>query len=219
MAMDENARLVAKLDAIQNNPGDRDFWSQTYTGEAFYYNDDKLDQNPYNLEDIAHQTATISRYGGAAIYPYWVAQHQCALAYAIWEETHDPVLVLDALFHDGEEAYYGDMRSPIKDRNPEFRRMSRAANAAMRRSLRARGIPVPEKESDIVRAYDRRIIANEKAFVMRPTKKAWYAMEGFDPIPKLPPYLFEEISWREAKRRWLSYVEDFTLLARQAEAI
>lgn len=219
MAQDENARLVAKLDDIQNNPGDRDFWSQTYSGDAFYYNDDKLDQNPYNLEDIAHQTATISRYGGAAIYPYWVAQHQVALAYAIWEETHDPVLVLDALFHDGEEAYYGDMRSPIKDRNPEFRRMSRAANAAMRRSLRKQNIPVPEKETDMVRAYDRRIIANEKAIVMQPAKQAWYAMDGFNPIPDLPVRLFEEISWREAKKRWLDAVGAFAHLARVAEAL
>jgi len=219
MAQDENAKLVEKLDGFQNNPAAGGFWSQTYTGEAFYYDEDKIASNPYKLEDIAHQTATISRYGGAAIYPYWVAQHQTALAYAIWEETHDPVLVLDALFHDGEEGYTGDLRTPIKDRCPEFRRMTRPINAAMRLAMRKAGIPVPEKESDIVRAYDRRIVANEKAIVMQPAKQAWYAMDGFEPIPNLPVKLFEETSWRVAKKRWLDAVHAFAHLARVAEAL
>lgn len=219
VAQDETAKLIEKLDGYQNNPQAADYWSQTYTGEAFSYNDDKIATNPYKLMDIAHQTATISRYGGAAIYPYWVAQHQVALAWAIWQETHDPVLVLDALFHDGEEGYTGDLRTPIKDRCPEFRKMTRPINAAMRLAMRAQGIPVPEKESDIVRAYDRRIVANEKAIVMQPAKKEWYAMDGFEPIPNMPAKLFEEMSWREAKRNWLELVEKFSALARQAEAI
>lgn len=217
--MNENEKLVAKLDQFQTAPHKDGYWSQTYTGAAFYYDDDKIASNPYRLEDIAHQTATISRYGGAAIYPYWVAQHQTALAYAIWEETHDPVLVLDALFHDGEEGFTGDLRTPIKDRCPEFRKMTRPINAALRLAMRAQGIPVPEKESDIVRAYDRRIVANEKAIVMQPAEHEWYAMDGFEPIPNLPPKLFEETDWRTAKRIWLNAVHAFAALARQAEAI
>lgn len=215
----ETDNLIAKLDGYQNDPKPHDFWSQTYTGEAFYYNEDKVGANPYVLEDIAHQTSTISRYGGAAIYPYWVAQHQVALAWAIWEETHDPVLVLDALFHDGEEGYTGDLRTPIKDRCPEFRKMAKPINAAMRLAMRKLGIPVPEKESDLVRAYDRRIVANEKAVVMQPAKQKWYAMDGFEPIPGLPLKLFEEMDWRTAKRNWLQAVDAFAALARQAEAI
>lgn len=218
MTQDPNAALVAKLDAQQQNPKGQHFWSQTYTGEAFYYDPELIKSNPYKLEDIAHQTSTISRYGGAAIYPYWVSQHQVALAYAIWEETHDPVLVLDALFHDGEEGYTGDYRTPIKDANPGLRAISRPINTAMRLAMRKAGIPVPDKETDIVRAYDRRIVADEKRIVMQPAKQEWYAMDGFEPLG-LPAKLFEEKTWRQAKKEWLEAVAAFAMLARQAEAI
>lgn len=217
--MTDTKDLIEKLDAYQNDPNPHDFWSQTYTGRAFYYNDERIPQNPYMLEDIAHHLATISRYGGAAIYPYSVAQHSVALAYAIWEETHDPILVLDALFHDAEEAYTGDLRTPIKDRCPEFRAMTRPINTALRLAIRAKGIPVPEKESDIVRAYDRRIVANEKEIVMQRADQNWYAMDGFEPIPNLPAMLFEEQSWRVSKKRWRNMVETYTMLAKMAEAI
>lgn len=218
MAQDETAKLIAKLDGYQNDPKPHDFWSQTYSGEAFYYNDDKIASNPYKLDDIAHQLSTITRYGGAAIYPYSVAQHCVALAWAVWRDTMDPVLVLDALFHDGEEAYTGDLRTPIKDRCPEFRKMTKPINAAMRQAMRDAGIPVPLKENDVVRSYDRRIVADEKAIVMQPARQEWYAMDGFEPLG-LPAFLFEEQDWRKSKRLWLEYVETFKTLARQAEAI
>lgn len=208
--------LVAKLDAQQNDPKREHYWSQTYTGRRFYYEEDMIPSNPYVLEDIAHQTSTISRYGGAAKYPYWVSQHQVALAEMIWRDTQDPFLVMDALFHDGEEGYTGDLRTMIKDKCPEFRKITKPINAAMRVSLRAQGIPVPLHESDIVRAYDRRIVADEKAVVMNPSETTWYGMDGFEPLGAHPD-AFAEISWRTAKKRWLDMVETFTKICRNRQ--
>jgi len=206
--------LIDKLDADQKKPADANYWSQTYSGAAFYYNEGSAETNPYFLEDIAHHLATINRYGGAAIYPYSVAQHSVALSVAIWDATHDPVLCLDALFHDAEEAFTGDLRTPIKDRCPEFRAMARPISAALRLAMRVYDIDVPLVESDIVRAYDRRIIANERTFVMRPADQPWYGMEGFEPIPDLPPSLFEEKHWRTAKKEWLNLLDAYAVLAK-----
>jgi len=211
--MTDTKALIDKLNADQKQPTDAHYWSQTYSGKAFYYNDGSAETNPYVLADIAHHLATINRYGGAAIFPYSVAQHSVALSVAIWDATHDPVLCLDALFHDAEEAYTGDLRTPIKDRCPEFRAMARPISAALRFAMRVQGIPVPLIESDIVRAYDRRIIANERNFVMQPADKPWYGMEGFEIIPGLHPALFVEQSWRDSKRQWLDTVRAFANLA------
>ncbi len=218
MITDTLLSMAAALDAQRAAPKEQQYWAQTYSGETFYYAADKIAGNVYSLEDIAHQTSTITRYGGAAIYPYWVSQHEVALAHAVWRDTSDPVLTLDALFHDAEEGYTGDLRTPIKDQCPEFRRLAAPITTAIRKSMREQGIPVPMVESDIVRVYDRRIVADEKAMVVRPAKQPWYGLEGFGALG-VEPQLFAEIDWRRARSTWLSHVHTFAALARQAEAI
>jgi 5'-deoxynucleotidase YfbR-like HD superfamily hydrolase len=204
---------IAQLDAYRKNPPLANYWSQTYSGEAFYYDADKIASNVYKLEDIAHHLASVNRYGGAAIYPYSVAQHSVALAIGIWDATQDPFLCLDALFHDAGEAYVGDMRKPLKDRCPDFVAMEKPIDAAIRQAMQRRGIAVPSEESDIVRVYDRRVVANERQFVMQPSKQHWNEMDGHEPIPGLPPHLFEEKDWHEAKLTWLRMVEAYALMA------
>lgn len=212
-----NEEVVAKIEADRLAAPSHSFWSQTYTGEAFYYDEVKLLENAYKLDDIAHQLATINRYGGAAIYPYSVAQHSVALAVAVWFAYEDASLALDALFHDAEEAFVGDMRTPMKDRFPEFRAMSAHVDAAIRLAMRDIGIMVPAHERSTTRAYDRRIIANERPIVMQPSKKPWYGMEGVEPIPNLNPVLFEETNWRDVRTKWRCLVDTFNLLAKFEE--
>lgn len=214
LPLDDVMRLTQSLNKQQTTPAEGTFWSQTYSGNAFYYDDDKIATNPYSLEDIAHQTAMICRYGGACKYHYSVAQHQVAVAEAIWQETHDPFKALDALFHDSEEGYTGDMRTPIKDRCPEFRKVTKPINAAIRVWANKIGIPVPMDESDMVRVFDRRIVADEKAIVMKPCKMGdWYGMHGFEPLG-LSPTMFRKMEPEEAKAIWLAAVDAFTSIAR-----
>jgi len=195
------------------------YWCQTYTGEAFYYEDDKIATNPYKLEDIAHHLALINRFGGGTIYPYSVAQHSVALSVAVWDDRQNPWLCLDALFHDAEEVYLGDIRLPMKDRCPEFRAMSAPIDAAIRKAMNDMGIPVPLTETPIVRALDRRILINERGFVMQPSKHKWYALEGEEGIPNLPPMLFEQMDWRAAKKKWLQMLETYLLLIKSHEGV
>ena len=112
----------------------------------------------------------------------------------------------------------GDLRTPLKDRCPEFRVMEAPIDEALRRAMRAKGILVPEHESDIVKSYDRRLVANEREFVMQPCEQDWYGMKDKERIPGLSAVLFEEQGWRIAKLRWRKLVETFNVLAKQAEA-
>lgn len=214
MARSTIHQLTVALNKQQSAPADGTFWSQTFSGFAFSYDDDKLEGNPYNLEDIAHQCAMICRYGGACSYHYSVAQHMVAVAEAVYRDTSDPFKALDALFHDSEEGYTGDMRTPIKDRCPEFRKVTRPINLAIRLWANKAGIPVPMIESDIVRVYDRCIVADEKAIVMKPCNVGdWYGMRGFEKLG-LDDKLFRKMQPEEAKQLWLDAVASFTMVAK-----
>lgn len=62
------------------------------------------------VEDIAHGLANNSRWNGHT-QKYWsVAQH-CCMMYDMAEKDER----LNHLFHDAEEAYWGDMISPLKN--------------------------------------------------------------------------------------------------------
>lgn len=61
------------------------------------------------LLDIARTLSRINRYNGRTPYPYSVAQHAVLVSYLV------PVVhAYDALHHDDEEAYIGDVIKPIK---------------------------------------------------------------------------------------------------------
>jgi len=61
------------------------------------------------LEDIAHGLSNICRWNGATKSFYSVAEHSVAVArhVSLGEQ-------LAALFHDAEEAYWGDITRPVK---------------------------------------------------------------------------------------------------------
>ncbi len=66
--------------------------------------------NEYLLEDIAHGLAFNCRWNGATKTYFSVAEHCCMM--------HDKVqqhLKATALFHDCEEAYWGDLIKPLKN--------------------------------------------------------------------------------------------------------
>ncbi|MEP6477831.1 MAG: hypothetical protein ABJB03_00440 [Rhodoglobus sp.] len=88
--------------------GDRGDWAQTYTGGRFYPLSPRAeDVDPV---DIAHALAMLCRYNGHVDRFYSVAEH-CLLMSLVMPT---PELALEALLHDGSEAYVGDMVSPLK---------------------------------------------------------------------------------------------------------
>lgn len=79
----------------------------TYTGKVI----NLFDPNPDDicLEDIAHGLAHTCRFNGHTKKYYSVAEH-CTWMYAMVPDYLKPLVLL----HDAEEAYFGDIITPIK---------------------------------------------------------------------------------------------------------
>jgi hypothetical protein len=80
----------------------------TYTGIVF----DLMNPNPdlIKIEDIAHGMAFNCRWNGATKNYYSIAEHCLNMSANV-----KPELKLTALFHDAEEAYWGDIIKPLKE--------------------------------------------------------------------------------------------------------
>ena len=100
--------------------GTRRIW--TYNG--LYVDPIHMTDGDINFEDIANSLAKICRFGGHIDNFYSVAQHsvlvsQCVeymVEEGVWDLGHWNLkdVLLQALFHDGSEAYLGDMLGPNK---------------------------------------------------------------------------------------------------------
>ncbi len=82
----------------------------TYTGIIFDLMNPDADL--ICLEDIAHGLAFNCRWNGATKYFYSIAEHVERVAY---RNRHDKEKWLTSMFHDSEEAYWGDMIKPLKE--------------------------------------------------------------------------------------------------------
>lgn len=86
----------------------------TYTGKTV----DLLNPNPDDLciEDIAHHLSLMNRFYGSTRRPYSVAAHSIYMA----QHLVVPELAWQALMHDADEAYLGDVVKPLKQALPEY---------------------------------------------------------------------------------------------------
>lgn len=82
-------------------------WIETRSGKRF----DILDPQPdmICIEDIAHSTSQVNRFGGHGKFPYPVSQHTRLGSYVIDQE-----FAMDFLQHDSSEGFIGDMSRPLK---------------------------------------------------------------------------------------------------------
>jgi len=85
----------------------------TYSGKIF--NPKAPTERMISITDIAHGLAMNPRFNGQLNEFYSVGEHSIMVAEIIRRMGHDPRIQLLALFHDGEEAYTGDIPSPVKD--------------------------------------------------------------------------------------------------------
>ena len=77
--------------------------------------------NDVRIDDIAHALSLICRYNGHNQNHYNVAAHSIHVMDRVAElGIDDPHCLLMALLHDAEEAYFGDMASPLKARYPRY---------------------------------------------------------------------------------------------------
>jgi hypothetical protein len=134
-------------------------WIQTFTGKAVFPFEPTYDM--IDIEDIAHGLAMTCRYGGHTNRFFSVAEHCCHL-YDWFIETEQFEDAFAALMHDAAEAYIGDVPRPIKKRLPEYL----VAEAALEKVIFGKyGVPNPMPKS--VKDADRRILADEKAVLLK----------------------------------------------------
>lgn len=73
------------------------------------FNEDSVD-----IRDIAYLLPRIYRFNGNTVRPISVAEHSITVYQMVLAATGDYSKALDALLHDGTEAYIGDIPSPVK---------------------------------------------------------------------------------------------------------
>ena len=162
---------VGDAESWRDTNGGEDSWFngdhfQTFTGKHFYL----LRPRPEDvcIEDIAHALARTCRYGGhVAVDNYSVAEHCVLIAEYVLAhpEAYTRAHALEALLHDAGEAYYGDLKRPIKHEpsiaaviDPIFRRVDEVVRSVFH---------LPWTESEAIKTLDCRIVRDEKAQVMR----------------------------------------------------
>ena len=133
-------------------------WMMTYTGVIYRPHEPKPED--IRIADIAHALSMICRYGGHTRWFYSVAEHSVLVSRMVPQEY-----ALEALLHDGAEAYVGDMTIPMKSHPlmAEFKRIEQLNDLAMRIRF-----GLPHVESPIVKQADTDIRETEWATLMMP---------------------------------------------------
>jgi len=115
----------------------------TFTG--FDVNPLNLKREDIDVRDIAHALALCSRFAGHSRFPISVAQHSVGvslLAGAVASHRE----ALQGLFHDGSEAYLGDMTKWVKS-SPEMSGYRDAEHRAQTVVYTAFGLPIIQADS------------------------------------------------------------------------
>lgn len=92
---------------------------------------DRFSAREFTIHDVARPLSLIPRFGGQTVFPYSVAQHCLAVAEILGRGGFDASTRLLGLLHGAEEAFFGDLATPIKARLP-------AHDQAQRRDIRFR---------------------------------------------------------------------------------
>lgn len=147
-----------------------------------------LDPDPDTMciEDIANALAQLNRYTGHTPYPYSVAQH-CVLA----SRMIVPELSFEMLMHDAQEAYVGDVSSPLKQLLPDYQEIEERLETVVRRKF---GLP-PKMTLHVKEVDTRMLVTEAKAFGL-----PWWPEFGLEPYL---PDLIKPWSWEEARDAFL----------------
>ncbi|SRR6266576_2450794 len=166
-------------------------WIETFTGLKFDILNPKLNQ--ITIEDIAHSTSMICRFGGHTKYFYPVAQHLYLGSFLVPEED-----ALWFLLHDASEAYIGDMTSPLK----HLTKAGEAYRPIEKNIMRVvcQKFNLPEQQPASVHAADIAMLHAEKLQIMG--KVPWHA-ELWGRIIKPADVKIKPMSPKKAERLFL----------------
>lgn len=123
------------------------------------------------IDDIAHALSMVCRYSGHVDAHYSVAQHSIEVSLYLLQMGASPLCQLMGLLHDAEEAYFGDMSSPLKKHYPDYRKHG----DAMREFIYDKYIPdwreLPMYE-DLVHKADQDLYQIERISMLLPYGEA-----------------------------------------------
>lgn len=168
---------------------------QTANGDYFRFD------GPYRFDVrvIAAALSKLCRFTGHCRDFYSVAQHSVHVS-----EMVAPEFAFEALLHDAQEAYLGDVATPLKRRLIDYQTHEVRVEAAMRMRFSLPVVPSPEvKHADLV------MLATERRDLMPWTEdsRPWSILEG---IPcreaKVVPW-----TWQDAERIFLRRFQELVI--------
>ncbi len=147
-------------------------WILTRSGRKF----DFANPQPSQIEimDIADGLSKESRFCGQTRNIYTVAQHSVMASLIVPREFQ-----LEALLHDAHEAFCKDIPSPLKTLLPDYRKIERRVDLAIRRKF-----SLPETMSLEVHQADMILRATEKRDLMPQDDEQWPDLENVRPLQR-----------------------------------
>ena len=151
----------------------RQNWIETASGKAIDFAD--IDNNYYDIGDIAHALGQLCRYTGHCRKFYTVAEHSVHMSRLV-----EPDIALFALMHDAVEAYVGDVSAPLKGLLVNYKAIEhRIADAVM---LQFCGEVLDGERYRRVKIADIRILLTEAEQLMYSHGENWPLRKKFEPF-------------------------------------
>jgi len=157
---------------------------QTYTGRKFYFL--HPEQSDISILDIAHSLSKINRFNGHTDGRflghdedrfYSVAEHSIWVTALVEKALTNSTqgILLNALLHDAQEAYLGDVTTPLKSLLPEYSALEEKTANAISATFKLD----KEKQRTIIKAADQAMLWHEmnmfqvETFVDPPAMSSW----------------------------------------------
>lgn len=157
----------------------------------------RLNQDDFDLEYVAGVLAKLNRFAGHTQRPYSVAQHAVLTSYLA-----QPGFEYEALHHDDEEAFGGDIISPLKSAN------NRTLFGLIRARCVAPALGLKWFEPRQVKAADTLALQVEQVLVQgRPyddgLAEGWFVAENWYVKLLTAPWPWRVAKWVYLWRHWV----------------
>lgn len=139
-------------------------WLHTYSGGRFWPMDPRSED--VRVEDIAHHLGMKARFSGACTSMLSVAQHAVELSYLVPGGAEE---AFAALHHDDTEAFLPDVPTPVKPYLPFWKTIEGLHEQAIVKDA----FGVTSSALRTIKPYDKRIVADEAACLLMPSKHQW----------------------------------------------
>lgn len=145
----------------------------------------------YSIYEIAAALSKLCRFTGHTRYFYSVAEHSLHCSYLVPEDY-----ALEALLHDAQEAFLGDVASPLKALLPEYQALEHRVEAAIRKHF-----SLPEISSPSVREADLQMLLLEKEVALD-TDDHWPFLEGLTMPDREIQFYSPEVAYLKFMERY-----------------